>query len=54
MAFQADHYTGEIHLYAATLTDPTEFAPRFHVYYDSRLPWLHTQDALTKHGGSAD
>lgn len=30
MAFQADHYTGEIHLYAATLTNPTEFKLNSH------------------------
>lgn len=54
MAFQADHYYGEIHLYAATLTDPTAFEPKFHVHYDSRLPWLHMEDDLRKYGGSAD
>lgn len=53
MAFQADHYPGEIHLYAATLADPTAFAPQFHVHHDSRLPWLHLNDDLPKYPGFA-
>ncbi|KIN66280.1 Glutathione-dependent formaldehyde-activating GFA [Sulfitobacter noctilucicola] len=53
MAFQADHYPGEIHLYAVTLTDPTAFEPEFHVHYESRLPWVHLADELPRHAGSA-
>lgn len=53
MAFQADHYAGEIHLYAATLANPQDFTPAFHVHYDSRLTWLHLDDHLPKHAGSA-
>ena len=33
MAFQAEHYPGEIHLYAATLENPQDFEPSFHVHY---------------------
>ena len=29
MAFQAEHYPGEIHLYAATLENPEDFKPTF-------------------------
>ena len=29
MAFQADHYAGEIHLYPTTLRDPANFTPNF-------------------------
>ena len=53
MAFEAEHYAGEIHLYAATLSDAEDFKPEFHVHYDSKLPWLHIMDDLQKHGGSA-
>lgn len=49
MAFQADHYPGEIHLYAATLSDPAAFTPAFHVHHDSHLPWLHMADALPRY-----
>ena len=53
MAFQADHYPGEIHLYAATLTAPSEFTPAFHVHHDSKLDWLHLSDELPKYPHSA-
>lgn len=52
MAFEAQHYAGEIHLYAASLSDPTTFEPKFHVYYDEKLPWLHVSDNLPKYPGS--
>ena len=53
MAFQAAHYPGEIHVYAAQLEDPVAFAPAFHVHYSERLPWLHLTDDLPKHPHSA-
>ncbi len=49
MAFQADRYAGEIHLYAATLTNPEDFNPAFHVHYDEHLPWIDLNDALPRH-----
>jgi hypothetical protein len=53
MAFQGDHYAGEIHLYAASLDDPTDFEPKFHVYHDAKLPWLALHDDLKKIEGGA-
>jgi len=49
MAFQADRYAGEIHLYAATLSNPQDFTPNFHVHYDDHLPWLKIDDDLPRH-----
>lgn len=49
MAFQADHYAGEIHLYASALEQPQEFAPEFHVHYAEKLEWLHMADDLPKY-----
>jgi hypothetical protein len=49
MAFQADRYAGEIHLYDTTLTDPETFSPKFHVHYDAHLPWLDLNDSLPRH-----
>lgn len=49
MAFQADRYPGEIHLYAATLERPEDFIPRFHVHWSERLPWPAIHDTLPKH-----
>lgn len=51
MAFEADHYAGDMHLYAASLDDPADFTPTFHVNYESKLPWLALEDDLPKHDG---
>ena len=53
MAFQADHYDGEIHLYAPTLDNPSQFVPLFHVHYQEKLPWLHLGDDLPHYAASA-
>ncbi len=52
MAFQAEHYAGEIHLYAATLENPEEFKPEFHVHTDRQLSWLELTDELPRFDGS--
>ncbi len=54
MAFQAEHYEGEIHVYAASLENPTTFEPAFHVYTDEQLPWLNLHDKLPRYAGSGD
>ena len=48
MAFRATRYPGEIHFYAATLTDPARFEPSVHVHSDEALPWLHLSDGLPR------
>ncbi len=53
MAFQSDRYPGEIHLYAATLTNPEDFTPRFHVHHHEHLPWLNIEDDLPRYAGFA-
>lgn len=52
MGFEAAHYPGGMHLYAASLDDPTAFEPTFHVNYQSKLPWLHMHDDLPKYEGT--
>lgn len=52
MGFEADHYAGGMHLYAASLEDPTAFEPTFHVNYQSKLPWLEMNDDLPKYEGT--
>ena len=54
IAYENDRYPDEIHLYAASLQDPENFAPDFHVHYAERLSWLHIHDTLPKydHSGS--
>ena len=52
MAFEADHYPGGMHLYAASMDDPTTFRPEFHVNVESKLPWLRIDDDLPKYRGT--
>ena len=49
MGFFADHYPESANLYTATLEDPTEFNPTFHVFAGDQLPWLPMQDELQKY-----
>jgi len=53
MAFQAEHYSGEIHLYAASLEHPEEFKPTFHVHASNALPWMKIIDDLVRFDHSA-
>ena len=52
MGFEAEHYPGGMHLYAASLDDPENFEPTFHVNYQSKLPWLQMNDDLDKYDGT--
>ncbi|MEM7216454.1 MAG: GFA family protein [Pseudomonadota bacterium] len=49
MGFEADHYAGGMHLYAASMEKPEEFEPTFHVNFQSKLPWLQMHDDLPKY-----
>ncbi len=52
LGFEADHYPGGMHLYAASMEHPEEFVPTFHVNYQSKLPWLEIHDDLKKYEGT--
>ncbi len=52
IGFEANHYAGGMHLYAASLDNPEDFEPTFHVNYESKLPWLEMHDELTKYKGT--
>lgn len=52
MGFEAEHYPGGMHLYAATMADPSAFAPTFHVNWQDKLPWLDMTDDLPKYEGT--
>ena len=49
MAYGADRYPHEIHFYAASLDDPENYQPQFHVYCGERLSWLNVTDDLPKY-----
>ncbi len=52
VAFEADRYPDEIHLYAALLEDSRDFQPRGHLHWEERVPWVHIVDDLKKKEGS--
>ena len=37
----------------ASLDEPAAFAPEYHIWTMSRVPWLDTRDELPRHAGSA-
>ena len=49
IGFEAAHYEGGMHLYAASLEDPADFNPTFHVHHHNQLPWLYMDDNLVKY-----
>jgi hypothetical protein len=49
MAYTADRYPGEVHLYIGTLADPASFAPRGHVHVGEQLPWFEVADELPRY-----
>jgi hypothetical protein len=55
MAFEADAFPGEIHLYVATLDDPNSLRPAGHVHTGEQLDWFEILDDLPRFkGGGAD
>lgn len=48
MAYRSDKLPNEIHGLAATLDDPTQYAPQAHFFHSKRLPWLHIADDLPR------
>ena len=48
LAYAAERYPGEIHLYVSTLDRPEVFEPGAHVHVGEQLPWLHLDDGLPR------
>ncbi len=42
----------EIHLFAATLDDPSSFVPEAHYHYAERVSWIEIDDDLPRFAGS--
>ena len=51
MAFDRDTDVENIHLYAASLDDHTQFRAEFHEFWEERVPWVTVIDDLEKHIG---
>ena len=54
LSFESTRWPGEVHLYAASLDDPSDYVPDLHCHHAEHLPWLHIADDLPKHRGSAE
>lgn len=54
LSFESSRWPGELHLYAVSLDDPSDYEPDLHCYVGERLGWLHIEDDLPKHEGTAD
>ncbi|MEM8791808.1 MAG: GFA family protein [Pseudomonadota bacterium] len=52
MAYAADRFPGETHFYAASLDDPSAYAPSFHVFAAEAVPWLVIEDDLPRYTGT--
>ena len=52
MGFEANHYAGGMHLYAASMEKPENFAPTFHVNFQDKLPWLQMNNNFKKYDGT--
>jgi hypothetical protein len=53
MAFESHRWPDEIHLYAASLTDSRDFAPKFHVHVAEKVPWIEIGDDLPQYPHNA-
>nr|WP_170538944.1 GFA family protein [Ruegeria arenilitoris] len=53
MAYRNARDRVNIHIYTATLANPEDAAPRFHVFHAEHLHWLNIQDSLPRYAGTA-
>ena len=58
LTYENDRIPDEVHLYAASLSDPSSVVPGRHVFVSEQLPWFEVLDELpryatTSRGGAA-
>lgn len=49
LSFETEKMPGEIHLYAASLDDPTAVIPTCHVFEEERIDWFEVHDQLPRY-----
>ena len=49
VAYESDRYPREIHFYAASLEQPNDIAPQFHVHCEEKLSWVILGDDLPRY-----
>lgn len=54
LAYEADRFPGEVHVFLGTLDDPNQFRPEFHVHCSERIPWFEVSDNLPRYPGSSE
>ena len=42
--FRSQRWAGELHVTLANFTGPVDRAPQAHVFWDTRVPWVHLGD----------
>jgi hypothetical protein len=53
IAYESDRWPDETHFYAASLDDPRDLAPQFHVHVSEKLPWIKLDDGLPQYPHNA-
>ena len=53
LSFISSRWPGEVHLYAATLDDPSGYSPDLHCYTSEHLDWLNIEDYKPRYPKSA-
>jgi len=53
IAYEADRFPDEIHLYVCILDDPAAVTPTEHVHAGEQLSWLHLADGLPRYRTSS-
>ena len=53
IAFESERWRDETHFYAASLENPGDVIPQFHVHVAEELPWIKLDDGLPQYAHSA-
>jgi hypothetical protein len=48
LTYENGHTPDEVHLYAASLADPSDVRPSRHVFAEEQLPWFEVADQLPR------
>lgn len=49
LLFREDDATASLGVNTATLDDPTQVPPTFHIWHESHIAWFDTSDAFPRH-----
>jgi hypothetical protein len=49
LVFLSANYPAEVSINTASFDDPGAFAPRMHIFAESRISWFHIADQLPSH-----